>query len=97
MRGCSHSKPYSPSVAAQDSGFTGEVQRAANEPQLPGLRFMERTTFHPSQFTDWMYIEDGFLVGGFITRVIRAGMSPEERKEYDSHAPYKFRDCPNWS
>lgn len=64
----------------------------ANEPNLPGLVFMQRVSFHPSQITDWMYIEDGYLVGGFTTRVIRASLSPAERVEYDANAPYKFRD-----
>jgi uncharacterized protein YegJ (DUF2314 family) len=63
----------------------------ANEPKLAGLRFMERTTFGPSQITDWMYVEDGYLVGGFTTQVIRSCMSPSQRAEYESHAPYKFR------
>jgi uncharacterized protein YegJ (DUF2314 family) len=69
--------------------LTGTI---ANEPSLPGMTFMNRAFFHPSQITDWMYVEDGYLVGGYTTQVIRAAMSPEERAEYESHAPYKFRD-----
>ena len=64
----------------------------ANEPELPSLTFMQRTSFHPSQITDWMYIEDGYLVGGFTTRAIRAGLSGVERADYDANAPFKFRD-----
>ena len=63
----------------------------ANEPRLNGLKFMQRATFHPSQVSDWMYVEDGYLVGGFTTQVIRAAMSPEQRQKYDARAPYKFR------
>ncbi|MBD9416734.1 DUF2314 domain-containing protein [Pseudomonas sp. PDM16] len=66
----------------------------ANEPELPGLSFMQRVTFHPSQVTDWMYVEDGFLVGGYTTQVIRSGLTPDERAEYDAEAPYKFRGYP---
>lgn len=69
--------------------LTGTI---ANEPKLPGMTFMNRASFQPSQITDWMYIEDGYLVGGYTTQVIRAAMEPEERAEYDAHAPYKFRD-----
>lgn len=64
----------------------------ANEPKMPGLGFMQRIEFHPSKVTDWMFIEDGYLVGGYTTRVIRACMTAEERLAFDSNAPYKIRD-----
>lgn len=63
----------------------------ANEPNLPSLEFMQRVEFEPSYISDWMYIEDGYLVGGYTTRVIRDRMTEEERKEHDANAPYKFR------
>jgi uncharacterized protein YegJ (DUF2314 family) len=64
----------------------------ANEPNFPGLEFMQRVEFYPSAITDWMFIEDGYLVGGFTTQVIRSRMSPEERASFDANAPYRFRD-----
>lgn len=63
----------------------------ANEPNLPSLRFMQRVEFEPSYISDWMYIDEGYLVGGYTTRVIRDRMTPEERRAYDAQAPYKFR------
>ena len=75
-----------------DLNFSGPKPRGviANEPRMEGLRFMEEVTFEPSDVTDWMYVEDGRLVGGYTTRVIRERMSPEERKEFDASAPFKF-------
>lgn len=64
----------------------------ANNPELPILRFMQRTAFHPSQITDWMYVEDGYLMGGYTTQAIRSGLTPEERAEYDAATPYKFKE-----
>lgn len=64
----------------------------ANEPALKDLKFMQRITFHPEQITDWMYLEDGYLVGGFTTQVIRSSMTPSERADHDAQAPFKFRD-----
>jgi uncharacterized protein YegJ (DUF2314 family) len=52
---------------------------------------MQRVDFEPSYISDWMYIEDGYLVGGYTTRVIRDRMTPKERTAYDAQAPYKFR------
>jgi uncharacterized protein YegJ (DUF2314 family) len=79
-------------VADVDASVFPLEATIANEPQLQGLRFMQRTAFDPSQITDWMYVEDGYLVGGYTTQVIRAGLTPGERAEYDAEAPYKFRD-----
>ena len=64
----------------------------ANEPGLPTLKFMQTIEFEPSQITDWMYIEDGYLVGGYTTRLIRERMSPADRSTHDANAPYKFCD-----
>lgn len=75
-------------IDASVSPLEGTV---ANESELPGIKFMERVSFEPSQITDWMYIEDGFLVGGYTTQVIRTGLTPGERAQYDANAPYKFR------
>lgn len=42
----------------------------ANEPGIKSLSYMERVKFLPDQITDWMYMEDGRLVGGFTTKVL---------------------------
>jgi uncharacterized protein YegJ (DUF2314 family) len=42
----------------------------ANEPDIRSLTYMERVPFLPDQVSDWMYMEDGKLVGGFTTRVL---------------------------
>lgn len=68
-------------------GFRGVV---ANEPTLPSLRFKQEVEFEPSRITDWMFIDNGKLVGGYTTRLIRERMSPEERAAYDAAAPYSF-------
>ena len=75
-----------------DLDFSGPEPRGvvANEPRIPGLRFMQQVPFAPADITDWMYLDGGRLVGGYTTRLIRDRMSPEERKEFDASAPYKF-------
>ncbi len=44
----------------------------ANEPRISSLEYMQRVPFDPAMVSDWMYYEDGCLVGGFTTRVLRA-------------------------
>ena len=55
---------------------------------------MDKVEFHPSQISDWMYVENGYLVGGFTIQVIRDSLSTEERAVHDASAPYKFKDAP---
>jgi uncharacterized protein YegJ (DUF2314 family) len=76
-----------------DLDFSGTLPNGvvANEPLLPSLKFMQTVEFHPSQITDWMYVDDGYLIGGYTTRVIRDRMTPEERRDHDAAVPYKFR------
>ncbi len=62
----------------------------ANEPCLPSLTFKQRVQFNPADITDWMFVDDGKLVGGYSTRLLRSRLSPTERVEYDAAAPYKF-------
>jgi len=64
----------------------------ANKPELPTLKFMSQTEFSPSAITDWMFVEGGYLVGGFTTRLIYARMSPVERKAEEAALPYKIRE-----
>jgi uncharacterized protein YegJ (DUF2314 family) len=40
----------------------------ANEQYLHGLK---RVPFDPAGITDWKYLEDGALVGGFTTKVLK--------------------------
>ena len=62
----------------------------ANEPRMRALKFMEQVNFTAAQITDWMYLEDGFLVGGFTTKAIRSKLPADERAEFDAATPYKF-------
>jgi len=62
----------------------------ANEPQIRALTFMQQVKFVRAQITDWMYLDDGFLVGGFTTKAIRSRLSANQRAKFDAATPYKF-------
>jgi uncharacterized protein YegJ (DUF2314 family) len=47
----------------------------ANEPDIRTVTYMERVPFLPEQISDWMYMEDGKLVGGFTTKVLLRAVS----------------------
>ena len=59
-------------LADLDLAATPPTGVVANEPQIPGLTYMSRVSFSVGNVTDWMYLEDGFLVGGFTTRLLQS-------------------------
>jgi len=63
----------------------------ANEPGIEGLSFKQRVSFHPRQISDWMFVQDGYLIGGYTTKAIRASLTLAERVKYDKSAPFKFK------
>jgi uncharacterized protein YegJ (DUF2314 family) len=42
----------------------------ANAPQLSGLRRGQRVTFTRSDISDWMFMQDGRMIGGYTTKVL---------------------------
>jgi uncharacterized protein YegJ (DUF2314 family) len=62
----------------------------ANEPKLSGLKFKQRVIVPLDNVSDWMYVSNGKLVGGYTTRVLYRRMSPEEREHDDAQRPYRI-------
>ena len=42
----------------------------------------------PSKISDWMFVDEGKLVGGYTLRVLRDSMSPAERAEFDKSVDF---------
>jgi uncharacterized protein YegJ (DUF2314 family) len=63
----------------------------ANDPEsIPGLRFKQPVEIQLEQISDWMFVQDGKLVGGYTSRVLRKRMTAQQRRELDVHIPYKY-------
>ena len=58
-------------MAGLDLGSVPSTGVIANEPKLPGLKFMQRCSFTPNDITDWMFMQDDTLVGGFTTKLLQ--------------------------
>ncbi|MCU0433724.1 MAG: DUF2314 domain-containing protein [Bacteroidia bacterium] len=52
--------------------------------QTTEVNYNDTIKVNPDHISDWMFVDQGKLVGGFTTRVLRKRMSPEERKEFDA-------------
>jgi uncharacterized protein YegJ (DUF2314 family) len=65
--------------------------KLGNDPEnLKGLHAGMACGFPRSRVSDWMYIDDGRLVGGTSIRLLRNRMSATERKEFDQSIPFKM-------
>lgn len=68
--------------------FKGVVQ---NEPlEIKNIEMGKEVEILPNEITDWMFIEEETLQGGYSIRLLRARMTPEQRKKFDKEFPYKI-------
>jgi uncharacterized protein YegJ (DUF2314 family) len=62
-----------------------------NDPELvSNVKIGQTASVDPAQISDWMFVENGKLVGGYTIRVLREKMSPRERAEFDQRAPFRI-------
>ena len=63
----------------------------ANEPERSsGLHFKQAVEVQMGQISDWMFVQDGKLVGGYTSRVLRKRMTAQQRRELDANLPYRY-------
>ncbi len=64
--------------------FHGKVD---NEPvDIKGVRVGQEVTVLPNEISDWMYVQDGRLVGGYTIHAMCQNMSPGEKKQFEEDA-----------
>ncbi len=75
-------------VSYDGKNFHGVV---ANEPNdVKNVELGQNVEVSPAEISDWMYIDNGKLVGGTTLRVLRDSLSPAERADFDKHVPFKI-------
>jgi uncharacterized protein YegJ (DUF2314 family) len=73
-------------VSFDGQKFRGTVN---NDPMIvSNVRNGQRAAVEPAKISDWMYVDNGKLVGGYTLRVLRDSMSAEERAEFDRSVPF---------
>jgi uncharacterized protein YegJ (DUF2314 family) len=74
------------SVSYDGANFKGTVD---NEPDsVKTVKLGQTVTVSPAEISDWMYVENGKLVGGQTLRVLRDVSTPAERAEFDKNVPF---------
>lgn len=71
-----------------DEGFKGVVATPASS--ASDVTNGQSVRVPISSVTDWAYVQDGKLIGGFTIRLLRSRMSETERQSYDSQLPYRI-------
>src|SRR5947209_7094276 len=68
--------------------FSGKID---NEPAtVTTVKIGQAISARLAEISDWMYVDHGKLVGGYTLRVLRDGLSPAERAEFDRSIPFKI-------
>ena len=74
--------------SATDDAFTGIV---ANHPgDITGVKFGERVTVPAGEISDWMFVENGVLKGGYSVRLMRDRLQPEERPAFEREMGFRI-------
>ena len=50
----------------------------------------QQVSFPLERLSDWFYVENGKAVGAYTVKLLRTRMSAIERREHDSHYPFRF-------
>jgi uncharacterized protein YegJ (DUF2314 family) len=73
-------------VTYDGTNFHGTIN---NEPAtVKTVKLGQQVTVAPSKISDWMYVENKKLVGGYTLRVLRDTLSPAERADFDKGVPF---------
>ena len=62
-----------------------------NKPQeITGLKMGMRVSVNPNEISDWLFLDNGKLVGGYTIRVLYSDLSPERKKEFTERADFRI-------
>jgi uncharacterized protein YegJ (DUF2314 family) len=78
---------------ASDVSYDGRAfhGRIGNDPEVvKNVKFGDPVRATPGQISDWMYVDDGRLVGGYTVRVLRNRLPPKERSHFDASVPFRI-------
>lgn len=69
--------------------FRGRIN---NKPiDVKNVHLGQTVTIAPRDVTDWMFVKEGKLMGGYTTRVIYSRLSPSEKAQFDQEAHFAIQ------
>lgn len=76
-----------------DVQFTGSrfQGRVDNTPRkIRGVKIGQLVSVNPNEISDWVYIDNGKLVGGYTIRARYNELTAEQKKEFDRQADFRM-------
>ena len=62
-----------------------------NHPKkIKGLKFGDRVSVNPNEISDWAFVDNGKLVGGYTIRVLARNLAPEQRKNFENETQVRI-------
>jgi uncharacterized protein YegJ (DUF2314 family) len=75
-------------VTFDGKDFHGKI---SNDPEeISGIKYGDDAVVGVNEISDWMYVQDGKLVGGYTFRVLFSRMTPEEKTNFLKQAAFKI-------
>lgn len=66
--------------------------RLDNDPEVvTTVKLDQVVSVRPKDASDWMYVDDGVLVGGYTMRALRDALSASDRADFDKSVPFTIR------
>ena len=77
-------------VTFSGNRFHGRVD---NHPvKITGVKMGDRVSVNPNEISDWAYVDNGNLVGGYTICVLFKELSPERRKELENESRFRITE-----
>ncbi len=67
--------------------FTATI---ANDPLDKQYKFGQQVSARKNEISDWMYVQDGKLVGGYTIRYAYSKMPPDEQRTFRENVPFQL-------
>jgi uncharacterized protein YegJ (DUF2314 family) len=75
-------------VKIVDNHFEGQID---NQPRkIDGLKLGQVVSVKRNEISDWLYIDNGTLVGGYTVRAHYNELTPQQKQEFDRDADFKI-------
>jgi uncharacterized protein YegJ (DUF2314 family) len=75
-------------VKMVDNHFEGQID---NQPRkIDGLKLGQVVSVKRNEISDWLYIDNGTLVGGYTVRAHYNELTPQQKQEFDRDADFKI-------
>ncbi len=75
-------------VTFSGNRFHGRVDNMPRK--ITGVKMGDRVSVNPNEISDWAFVENGRLVGGYTIRVLYAELSPEGKAALEKEARFRI-------